>query len=94
MNICAIGDIHGNPLWEKIVEKESDNSDLIVFLGDYFDSFSYSTVEQIHNFLKIIEFKKKNNDKVILLIGNHDWNTSLKNKIRVICLGIKWGIKL
>jgi len=73
MNICVIGDTHGNPLWEKIVEKELDTSDFIIFLGDYFDSYVHSTIEQIHNFLKIIEFKKKNNDKIILLIGNHDW---------------------
>ena len=93
MNICAIGDIHGNPLWEKIVEKELDNSDLIVFIGDYFDSFSYSTIEQIHNFLKIVEFKKKNNDKVILLIGNHDWEYFPEKQDKGYMSGYQMGDK-
>jgi hypothetical protein len=71
MKIVAIGDIHGDPLWKYIVGIEKD-ADLFIFLGDYFDSFVYSTTEQINNFLDIIQFKRDNMDKVILLIGNHD----------------------
>lgn len=91
--ITVIGDTHGNPLWEKIVEKEIDNSDLIIFLGDYFDSYTHSTIEQIHNFLKIIEFKKKNNDKVILLIGNHDWEYFPEKQDKGLISGYQGGDK-
>ena len=71
--IVCYGDLHGNPIWKQIVEKEQD-ADLVIFLGDYFDSFIYSTVEQIYNFNEIIEFKKANPNNVILLIGNHDYH--------------------
>ena len=70
MKTIVIGDIHGNPNWEKIVNLESD-ADKIVFVGDYLDSLQYTFPEQYNNFLKIIALKKANLDKVELLIGNH-----------------------
>ncbi len=71
MKIVAIGDIHGRQIWEEIVVKEND-ADKIVFIGDYFDTHEGVSVEvQIENFKKILEFKKNNIDKVILLLGNH-----------------------
>lgn len=46
--------------------------DLIVFGGDYFDSFQYSNWNVIkRNFENLINFKEKNNN-VIMLLGNHD----------------------
>ena len=66
-----IGDIHGRSVWKEIVKTESD-SDRFVFVGDYFDSFVISGVEQIQNFKDIIEFKKNSDKEVILLLGNHD----------------------
>lgn len=72
--IIAIGDTHGNPLWKSIVEKHKNENVIFVFVGDYFDSFLYTTLEQLYNFNEIIEFKKANKDKVVLLIGNHDYH--------------------
>lgn len=69
--IIALGDTHGRPYWKQAV-KDNPDADLFVFIGDYFDSFEYSAAEQIYNFKEIIEFKKENPDKVVLLIGNHD----------------------
>lgn len=70
-----IGDIHGRDVWKQIVEKH-DDADNIVFIGDYFDSFDISPVEQLHNIGQIVEFKKDKDfpgkTKVNLLIGNHD----------------------
>ena len=70
-----IGDIHGRDVWEQIVEKH-DDADNIVFIGDYFDSFDISGIEQLRNAQEIIEFKKEREldptKKVYLLIGNHD----------------------
>ena len=71
MKIITIGDIHGRPIWKKIVADNPD-TDTFIFVGDYFDSFDYSAAEQIYNFKEIIEFKKANFLKVILLLGNHD----------------------
>lgn len=70
--IIAIGDTHGHNEWQHIVEKEKD-ADKIVFLGDYFDSFNIPHHEQMENFLKIVAYKNENPDKVVLLLGNHDF---------------------
>lgn len=71
--IIAIGDIHGKDIWKKIVEQNKD-ADKIIFIGDYFDSFYISFEEQFKNFLEIIQFKRNNMDKVVLLFGNHDFH--------------------
>ena len=73
MKVTAIGDVHGMNDWEKIVQKESD-SDKFVFVGDYFDSFDISADEQIENFKEIRKFYHDNQDRVILLTGNHDFH--------------------
>lgn len=74
MKIVAIGDTHGRDLWEKVVEKELESSDKIVFEGDYFDSYNIPIHQQIINFHEILELKKQNPDKVELLFGNHDYH--------------------
>lgn len=43
-------------------------------MGDYLDSFDKTNEEIMNNFLDIIQFKEDNMDKVILLLGNHEWN--------------------
>lgn len=70
MKHIIIGDIHGNPIWKDIVEKYILDDVRYVFLGDYFDSFEYTPLEQIKNFEEIYEFSKKND--CVLLMGNHD----------------------
>jgi hypothetical protein len=72
--VCA-GDTHGRDKWKQIVAKELESSDRIIFIGDYFDTHYDETPEQqLSNFNEIVEFKKTNMDKVILLIGNHDFH--------------------
>jgi len=73
MKLVAIGDIHGRDYWKQIVAQEQD-ADTFVFVGDYFDSFTIKGVDQINNFLDIIEFKKQSKVPVILLLGNHDYH--------------------
>lgn len=73
MKIIAIGDLHGRNDWEKIIAK--NDFDKCVFIGDYFDTFEPITpLKQIQNFKKIIEYKRRNTEKVILLAGNHDYH--------------------
>lgn len=79
-----ISDIHGENLWKKVVEKESDK---YIFLGDYFDSFTVPLEEQLNNFKELLYFGVNNRDKVIFLLGNHDihyllWNTPLYESAR------------
>jgi hypothetical protein len=71
MKTVVIGDTHGRSLWKLIVNQEQD-ADRIIFIGDYFDSFEISGVEQIQNFKEIIEYKKTSGKEVIMLVGNHD----------------------
>lgn len=66
----AISDLHGKDNWKKFVNDPTINK--WIFLADYCDSFE-KTSEQIYgNLMDLIEFKKQNMDKVILLLGNHD----------------------
>lgn len=73
MRIRVIGDVHGKSWWKSLV-KDIDEVDMIVFLGDYVDSYNISDEQIINNLLDIIEFKKSYEDKVILLLGNHEYN--------------------
>jgi predicted phosphodiesterase len=77
MKVTFIADLHGEDLWKKVIDKESD---LFVFLGDYFDSFTITHKQQLDNFKDILYFAENNKDKVKLLLGNHDihyllWHT-------------------
>jgi len=69
MKINIIPDIHGSDKWKTVIDESANH---IVFLGDYCDSFDHSNEQIINNLLDIIEFKKQNSEKVILLIGNHE----------------------
>lgn len=72
MKILGLGDIHGRDCWKNIIKSET--FDKVVFIADYFDSFNITPIEQYHNFKEIIQFKRDYPDKVILLIGNHDYH--------------------
>jgi hypothetical protein len=71
--VIVIGDVHGRDTWKRIVDANPD-ADLYIFIGDYFDSFDIDIMTQMHNFRDIIAFKKANLDKVITLLGNHDFH--------------------
>lgn len=71
--ICVIGDIHGRSNWQKI---DLSSYDRVVFMGDYLDPYDYNItcVDIWDNFQKILELKKKDPLKIILLFGNHDYH--------------------
>ena len=72
MKILINPDIHGRVFWKYSIEHK-DKFDKIIFLGDYLDAYSPDLlVNEKDNFKEIIQFKKDNLDKVILLLGNHD----------------------
>lgn len=73
MRLIALGDTHGRKTWKHIVEKEK--FDKIVFIGDYLDSREgISGEDQLENLKEILDYKRQNLDKVILLFGNHDFH--------------------
>ena len=74
MKVLVLPDIHGRRFWVEPCKKV-DNYEKIIFLGDYFDPYKFEDIsfsDCIDNFKEIINFKKNNIDKVVLLIGNHD----------------------
>ena len=75
MKILVIPDVHGRKFWKNAVSLYENDCDKIIFLGDYLDPYEWEGItrkEAISNFEEIIEYKRNNKDKVILLLGNHD----------------------
>jgi hypothetical protein len=73
MKTIVIGDIHAKTIWKDLVA--NTEADKIVFLGDYFDTFEdTSTTLQVANFKAILQFKRDNPDRVVLLLGNHEYH--------------------
>lgn len=71
MKTIVLGDIHGRTDWKRIVDQPFDK---VVFIGDYVDTHENITgLQQVENLREIIAFKQQNLDKVILLVGNHDY---------------------
>lgn len=72
--ILIIPDVHGRTFWKEPTQRIS-NFDKVIFLGDYLDPYpkeGISEDEAFYNFKEIVNLKKQNQDKVILLLGNHD----------------------
>lgn len=76
MSKCLIiPDVHGRKFWTSACNN-IDEYEKVIFLGDYVDPYPFEgiTVEEaIENFKEIIEFKNNNPEKVVLLLGNHDF---------------------
>ena len=69
----GIGDPHCRKIVFDIIDKNLDNSDKIILLGDYLDPYhDVSNKKQIKYLEKIIDYKKRHPEKFILLLGNHD----------------------
>ena len=90
MKVLSIGDVHGYGYWKNHVKNEHD---ICVFVGDYVDDFDNTSEVIVNNLLDIIEYKKNNIDKVILLLGNHDIQYMLNhpsvNKLKYSCTGYR-----
>ena len=70
MNL-AIGDIHGKNCWKDFISDKYEN---IYFVGDYFDNYEETpAVTQIHNFKEICSLAR-NDSRVHLCVGNHDFH--------------------
>ena len=88
----VIPDVHGREFWREPVKNILHNTEAtIVFLGDYLDPYAHEfpNAESLDNirqktieiFKEIIEIKKENNKRVILLLGNHDCTYMISKKI-------------
>ena len=71
--ILVVPDVHGRTFWKKPVGRLLESVDRVVFLGDYLDPYEKHRPEELYaNLMEIIELKRTNPEKVVLLKGNHD----------------------
>ena len=74
--IAIVADVHGRQFWKGLIGHE-DEFEKIVFLGDYVSPYPYegiSNEEAIGVFDEVLKFKGSNENKVVLLTGNHDYS--------------------
>ena len=75
--ILVVPDVHGRTFWKEPVYKYINKVDRIVFLGDYLDPYpdegvEYEPEDIYANLMEIVDLKRNNINKVVLLKGNHD----------------------
>ena len=72
-DMLIIPDVHGRGFWKDAVD---DFPNLpVIFLGDYMDPYPQEGIDNtmaLENFQRIMDYKRQNAERVILLIGNHD----------------------
>ena len=80
--ILILPDVHGRQFWKKPCSEHKDEFDKIVFLGDYLSPYQYEEISNkkaIEVFEEVLKFKNDNPDKVVLLMGNHDFSNINSN---------------
>ena len=89
--ILVIPDVHGETFWKEPVQKYMDQIDRIIFLGEYLDPHSdmlgsnYDPEAVFNNLIEIVNLKLENKEKVVLLIGNHDFHYISKRAMELAC---------
>ena len=73
MKYLVISDIHGRTIWKEPVLAflDRETAGIVVFLGDYNDSWDVSDKQMVDNFIDVILVKEQYPERVILLLGNH-----------------------
>ena len=77
-NLIIIPDVHGRTFWREAVEGIGDpghEEDKVVFLGDFTDPYWQEGIypeEAYAGLEEIVALKRRNPDRVVLLLGNHD----------------------
>jgi predicted phosphodiesterase len=77
IHTLIIPDVHGRTFWKEAIEKFPKDKFpelTIIFLGDYVDPYTFEGITReaaIDNFQEIIDIAK-NDNRIHLLIGNHD----------------------
>lgn len=75
MEVLVLPDIHSRLFWKEAVDKWTGQ---IIFLGDYIDPYSFEWSDKlpdpVDSLLEILNFKDCNQERVTLLLGNHDFH--------------------
>ena len=73
MKILVFGDVHSRSEVFEILNREIDQVDLVIFLGDFVSTHDRITEEeQVRICDEIFQWKESMPDKSVLLRGNHD----------------------
>ena len=73
-SIILIPDVHGRTFWKEAIPFVEEGTPCI-FLGDYVDPYEsegISDLDALKNLREILRFARNNQDRVTLLLGNHD----------------------
>ena len=70
--LLVCGDLHTKFNVLERVKELAKAYDRVIFLGDYVDEWNTVSEASYNILTDLIEYKKANPDKVILLLGNHD----------------------
>ena len=70
--MLIVGDVHCKINIVNLVEKHLKDYDKVVFLGDYVDDWEMPAEASYKTLTRLIDLKKKNPEKITLLLGNHD----------------------
>lgn len=95
--MIVIPDVHGRLFWKEAVAAAKEDETIIFlgdYLDPYSHEFEKDPLmaqfaetnktksnHVLNNFKEIIEFKKQNPDKVVLLLGNHDCTYAISTRI-------------
>lgn len=80
IRVLVVPDIHSKRyILDKFINIMFDKDknllfDKVIFLGDYIDGFVESNEDMLYCLNKVIELKKLYNDKIILLLANHEFS--------------------
>lgn len=79
--IIIIPDVHGRDFW-RLTVAQYEEEDTLIFLDDYLDPYENEWIycsDAFKGLLDIIELKRTNPEKVVLLLGNHDLHYLFSN---------------
>lgn len=72
-DLLIVPDVHGRPFWREPVKGGAYAH--VIFLGDYTDPYPHEGIDRdvsVEMFREIVDFAEEHQDKVTLLLGNHD----------------------
>lgn len=95
--MLIIPDVHGRLFWKEAVAAAKEGEKIIFLgdyldpysyefeedplMSQFAETYETMSTHVLNNFKEIIEFKKQNPDKVVLLLGNHDCTYAISTKI-------------
>ena len=84
--LTIIPDVHGRSFWRRAVQDAPEDG-TVIFLGDYLDPYPWEEItpgDATRMLQEIIALKMARPDRVVLILGNHDMDTSTPTSISAV----------